>query len=152
MSVNGSARRWPMAIAALVVCFVLISLEPVHLLRDNPPEGFRSVLTPAGIDGQRWSELYWERARLLQWKYSFGTRLPEQPEADFHISDEGTVPERVADQARRAYWNRLRSIWITPSPWKVSYSLGFGWIRQSIEKAGGKVVDFAKNIWHSVRD
>ncbi len=152
MPQDGSTRRWPMVLAVVVVCFLLLSLESVHRLRDTPPPEFRSVTTAAGIDRDRWSEAYWERARILQWKYPFGEKLPEQPAEDFHIPDERTVPDKVSDQVRRAYWHRLQSIWVTPAPWKVSYSIGFGWVRRSIEKLGDKSVDVAKDIWHSVRD
>src|SRR6266487_1558766 len=110
MSQGVHTRRWPMVVAAAVLFFFLLSVEPVHQLRETPPPEFRNVRAPAGADQLRWSTLYWEKARLLQWKYGFGTQLPEEPEPSFHISDEAAVPERVAGEARRAYWASLRAL------------------------------------------
>ena len=152
MSQNISTRRWPMAVAAVLLGFFLLSLEPVHKLKESPPPAFRNVRVPAGVDQLRWSMLYWERARLLQGNYVFGMQLPEEPAPSFRISEEETVPESVAGEARRAYWASLRSLWTTPTAWKVSYAVSFSWITRGIEKAGEKSVDFAKGIWHSIRN
>jgi hypothetical protein len=150
MSSDGHVRRWPMAIAAIFLCFILFSLQPVHQLKENPPQQFRAVPVPPGIDRQRWSDLYWERARFLQWKYSYGNKLPEQPTEDFHIPEEQTLPEAIAEQTRRAYWKELQQLWLMSAPWKVSYSVDFGWTRRAIEKAADATVDFVKSLRHSV--
>lgn len=145
-------RRWPWIVAAAGMIFVLLSLQPVHTLREQPPAEFQEVAAPAGVDRAQWSSAYWERARLIQLKYSFGTQLPDDAVEDFHISEEKQVAEGVAERARRLYWDQLRKIWLTPSPWKKTYTFSLAWIRSSIEKGADWVVDAIKGVWRSVHD
>ncbi len=151
MSTEPYARRWPLAAAVVFLIFVLLSLEPVYKLKENAPQEFKAVVIASGIDQQRWSDRYWERARFLQWKYSYGTKLPDEPVADFHIEDETTLPVSLAEQTRLAYWNKLRQVWLAPTSWTVSYSLDFGWTRRTIEKAADAAIDFVKGFWRAAR-
>jgi hypothetical protein len=127
----------------------LVSLQPVHQLKQSPPPQFSAVPAPPGINRQRWSDLYWERARFLQWKYSYHNKLPDQPDVDFHVPEEGTLPNNIAEQMRRDYWKQLQQLWVMSGSWKVSYSVDFGWTRRAIEKGGDAVVEFIKSFWRS---
>lgn len=127
-------------------------MQPVHRLREEPPANFRTTAVPAGIDQEQWSRAYWERARLIALKYTFGTQLPDEPLDDFRIQQESSVPDAVAARARLAYWNQLRKMWVTPDLWVKSYSFSLSWIRDGIEKGADWMVDLAKGVWRSVRD
>jgi hypothetical protein len=149
MGSDGQLRRWPLVLAGIVLCFLLISLQTVHELQEAPPEQFRAVRVAPGIDRQRWSNLYWERARFVQWHYGYGKRLPEEPAEEFRISEERTLPDPVAEQTRRAYWKELQEVWLTAEPWKVSYSIDFGWIGRAVMKAVDGILEFVKGLWPS---
>jgi len=151
MSVDGHVRRWPWLVVAAVVCFLLLSIEPFYQLKQTPPPKFSGVQLPAGMDRQRWSQLYWERSRFVQWHYRKGYKLPEQPPDDFHIAEEQTLPAMTAEQIRYAYWAQLRSMWVTSEPWKTSYSLDFHWVARAIVRVLDSILDGLRIFRSSIK-
>lgn len=73
-----------------VVLFVYASTRPIMRLRADMPSRFRDASKTAGVAQrlaeQRLAEAYWNCAlTFIQWKYSYGSPLPDDPPDEFRI-------------------------------------------------------------------
>lgn len=72
------------------VLFVYASTRPIVRLRADMPPRFADVSKTAGVAQrkveQRLAETYWNCAlTFIQWKYSYGSPLPDHPPDEFRI-------------------------------------------------------------------
>ena len=121
---------WAVVVAVPLFLFIRFSLRPVMRLPVEPPAGF-FVASPDWDARERAQEeslsrAYWGRAvRYVQWRYAFGTTLPEQPVPEFNVS--GNDPAPTASDSRLRYWRALRSVWAMPQAWQKSYEWDTEW-------------------------
>jgi hypothetical protein len=96
------------------------SSEPVLQLKPNPPAELTAGRLPVPGDQQLWARHYWECARAIRSKYTYGQLLPDAPPPEFRIAEEATVPAQAAAQIRLAYWKQLQRAWLDPEAWETS--------------------------------
>jgi hypothetical protein len=141
------SRKWPYVVAIVLLVFVVMSLRPVHRLRPNAPQSFLQATVAGDISADRWGGAYWQVARNICWKFPYGEALPEDPPAEFRISEEHSVSPSAAAHLRTVYWNQLRTAWSSPEAWSTTYELNFHWIPEVIERFLTWTVD----TFHEVR-
>ncbi len=111
-----------LALAVVPIWYFLS--DPVRQLRTEPPAEFteRSGL-PADGDQLQLAREYWECARRIQWKYTYGEPLPAAPPPEFRTSEEDGATSRQAAKIRQIYWQRLQHVWLDPDSWDVKRTL-----------------------------
>ena len=119
---DGRIRLWPLALILSALMLAGLSVTPSVKLNPVPPSDFLSAVRsrPALAQG------YWETAvRVIQWKYSRASALPEQVPADFRTAgDTASFEER---EACVVYWAKLREEWLRPENWHTTYDVDLGW-------------------------
>ncbi len=115
--------------------FIYLSTRPVMRLRYEPPAEFfdeRNLDAPQRATEDVLAQAYWDSAvRSVQWKYAFGTNLPDEPPPEFRV-DEKSLQSRdlkIEPGARARYWQRLRQVWGLPQAWDESFTWNMGWLR-----------------------
>jgi hypothetical protein len=125
---------WATAAAVPIFLLVCLAVHPVMRLRTEPPVEFFGV--SPGWDAKRrageehLARAYWDRAaRYIQWKYQFGTSLPEEPPPEFNVPQVGPSGKnsRADIENRVQYWRRLRRVWLLPEAWEKSYEWNSQW-------------------------
>jgi len=137
---SGVARGWmalgwllPLGVAAL---YVYLSTTRTTELRPDPPAGFVETRPEWDLKRrqteERLARAYWDcAARVLQWRYTFGSNLPEEPPPDFAIDAQKFPGVGAAEPGSRArYWQKLRRVWLLPNAWKKSYRWNPKWFLQ----------------------
>ena len=102
---DGFIGPWPvMAIIMLVVLGMFSYTSNTHL-RPGVPADF-AALPVTGHADPALAARYWIVAtRVVQWKYSRGNALPEQPPTEFRLPEEAAhTPTRQELEVRGAYW------------------------------------------------
>jgi hypothetical protein len=140
------SRKWPYVVVAIMVAFLVLSLQPVHSLKLEPPEEFFQVKVSKEIDQDAWGRAYWAVARNVRWKFQYREALPEEVPVEFRVADERSVPPSVAAHLRVLYWYQLRTVWPTPKVWNTSYKLEFAWISEMIDTFASWVVNLFKSV------
>lgn len=108
-------------IAIAVITGVLwYSSDSVLQLKPDPPAQFFAVAVHLPGDQRPWAHHYWQHARDIQSKYTYGKPLPNLPPVEFRISEESTVATEVAFEIRLAYWEQLQIVWLDPDSWETS--------------------------------
>lgn len=102
--------------------FIYASTRPTARLSPDMPRGFVDPLRHASArqraSEERVAQAYWDCVvTLIQWKYTYGSELPDDPPDDFEIGAlAGATPK--ADQGSRVrYWHRLQKLWNSPDAW-----------------------------------
>lgn len=115
----------PIIIALVLAGLVYASSRTeFHLRTDMPVEFFdASHLPPAKRAAERKvAQKYWNCAvNLVQWKYGYASRLPEDPPAEFSVSASDVGAAANDEALRRQYWSKLRTVWNVPTAWKTEY-------------------------------
>lgn len=140
------SRKWPYVVAAIVVAFLMLSLRPVHRLKEQPPKEFLQVRVIQEVDQEAWGRAYWEVARNIRWKFHYGEALPEEAPVEFHVANERSVAPSVAAHLRVTYWYQLRTVWVSPEAWNTSYRLEFAWILEMIDAFASEMVKLFKSV------
>jgi hypothetical protein len=108
----------------------LVSTPPPEFLQPSPEWDARRREIEAQV-----ARAYWECALVtLQWRYSYGVRLPETPPDEFQV--ESRVPAaavKLARQSRQFYWDRLRKAWDLPQSWRQVRVWDFEWFDKPLE-------------------
>ena len=143
-------------ISAAVIILSYYSLQPIARLKAEMPPEFVDA-PPSATQKQvaaerRVAESYWNCAvTIIQWKYFYGSPLPEDPPEDFRIN-ETTVQDRApatishnsrgrsfdagpTSFARQRYWRRLQQLWTSPVAWSFSREWQFEWLPHGIRQA-----------------
>lgn len=134
--------RWVMAIA-LGLGLAYILTRPVMRLRSDPPAGFFEVRrdwdAKRRAAEEQLARAYWETAlNSVQWRYSYGTSLPDNPPPEFKLEEkswQGGVSEPAA-ATRARYWRQLRRVWVSPQTWEKSYEWDTERLRRSLLSLG----------------
>ena len=62
----------------------------------------------------------------IQWKYTYGNRLPAVPPPEFSIT--GGDPVAASNgSGRERYWEKVQQVWNIPSIWTKQYEWDTGW-------------------------
>ncbi len=131
--------------------FVYASTRPqVRLRADMPPE---FVDVPASASEkqreaeERLAREYWNLALTnIQWKYTYGSTLPDSPPDEFRLSTRlpGGSERQSSSQSR--YWRRLQKVWLEPSVWVKSASWSTAWITDLIKRGAAWVDSHVDNM------
>ncbi len=109
------------ALIPIAVAVVLwFGSEPVLLLQPDPPAEFTAVAARMRGNQQLWARHYWQCAREIQSRYTYGEALPDTPPADFRIPEEATVPKQEAADIRLIFWYELQRAWLDPNAWQAT--------------------------------
>ena len=147
-------RKFDRALILIVpaALFVYMSARPHVRLRAEMPAEFVDVQTsadPARQDvEQKLAQQYWNCAlALIQWKYTYGTPLPDIPPEEFRIKSTATPGSESAASVRLRYWNRLRKVWLLPSAWTTTRAWSTDWLTNSLKHGLERVEDFFKDLF-----
>ncbi len=128
-------------IAALVLAAIAYGSfrSEFRLQSDMPVEFFDGSHLPAAkrASEEKIAAAYWSSAvKQVQWKYSYASRLPDDPPAEFSASESEIGPAANDDAVRRHYWLKLRTTWNMSRLWKTEYEWSSISFRQSLRSAG----------------
>jgi hypothetical protein len=114
----------------IVVVAVILAVAPIrpHIrLQSEMPLVF--VDAPRSWPLEKWeaearvAKLYWNCAvNAIQWKYEFGSSLPENPPEEFTITAPGQRAGVTDSNVRLRYWRKITKVWDQPIYWKEDYS------------------------------
>jgi hypothetical protein len=135
---------WAAAFAVPVFLVICLAIHPVMRLRADPPAEFFGVSpgwdAKRRLDEERLARAYWDKAvHSIQWKYKFGTNLPDEPVSEFALG--GRKPDAAASKpdidSRVVYWRRLQRVWLLPQAWQKSYEWNIeeGWGQVTTNKS-----------------
>ena len=136
LSPTPSRRRGTVSIVLLSVgLFFAITVPPVCVYISTPPPmqlRLQPQAPPDYVDQDpKWdakrraqeeqvAQAYWRLAvENLQQKYPFGSELPVEPPALFHIDSQDDPPgsDKALTETRNYYWDRLRTYWLQRAYW-----------------------------------
>jgi hypothetical protein len=126
--------------AAFVLGALYVSIRPVMRLQAEMPSEFVDSRPDWNsqrlLAEERLARAYWECAvKAIQWKYAYGTNLPDRPPAEFQVAMQGTRGATM--DARERYWRRLRKLWSSSVPWRGSYELHTDYIARAVKLLSG---------------
>lgn len=132
-------RRYDRLLIVLVpaALFVYASFRPHVRLRASMPPQFVDV-QPNARPAQRAAEehlaqAYWKCVLTeIQWKYTYGSLLPETPPEEFRPSLQLAPGSEPVASSRVRYWRRLQQVWLQPSSWVTSREWSTAWLTQPI--------------------
>ncbi len=135
--------------------FIYMSTRPhVRLRADMPPE-FVDVQTSA-TQRQRAAEEnlakeYWSLALTnIQWKYTFGSPLPDSPPEEFRVRGQPARGPDISGSTQARYWRQLQKVWLQPSSWVTSRDWSTDWLTGSIKKGADWIAGYIGDLFHSV--
>jgi hypothetical protein len=120
-------------VLSLVIVVAFLSSRPVMRLRATAPPEFSDIHPEWSADRrnveERLAGAYWQCAvQVLQWKYSYGSALPEAPPSEFQIDTASLIePIQIPADHRMRYWRRLQRVWASPQAWRESYEWNLDW-------------------------
>lgn len=132
--------------------FVYASTRPhVRLRADMPPE-FVDIPASAGPKQREMEEKlaseYWRCVQSsIQWKYTYGSPLPEVPPEDFRVERSAAPGAESAAASRLRYWRRLEKIWVLPSSWVTSHEWSIDWLINPIHKGIEWIDNYVKDLF-----
>ncbi len=135
-------RRYDIiAIVIAVICIAGYASfrSEFRLRRDMPREFFDGTTVRAQVRApeERVAKAYWNRAVMeVQWKYGYAHRLPEEPPAEFAVTEEEAGSAAYDPALRAHYWQRLRQVWTVSSVWQEKFEWNTISLRQSLQSAG----------------
>jgi len=128
-------------IVAIVLCaLIFASLRTEFRLKSDMPVLFfdPSHLPPAKRAAEETiARAYWNCAvNEIQWRYAYGSRLPEEPPREFVISVQQAGAAARDDAMRHLAWQSLRQVWNDSDVWNTHYELSFVSLRTAFHSAG----------------
>lgn len=158
-------------VAVPVALFVYASTRPIARLRADVPPRFVDVPASASrkqrAEEERRAQAYWNCAlSFVQWRYTYGSPLPDDPPEDFRVGAESAVPteaaagaapaaghskDRSQDQARLRYWRRLRQVWTSPDCWSFSREWSTQWLTEPVMGAVRWIENYLGDLTRSGR-
>jgi hypothetical protein len=131
--------------------FVYQSTRPLMRLQADVPPQFQDV-SPGARSSHRASDervarAYWNCAvTLVQWRYTYGTPLPQDPPDDFRIDAKTYGADLAGEGTRLRYWSKLREAWLLPECWRQSREWTIAWIMDPASKAANSLSDFLRGL------
>ena len=131
---------------AAVGFFVYFSTRPHLRLRANMPPEFVDLSPSMSPKKQKLeqqiAQQYWNCAQTsIQWKYTYGSALPDTPPEAFRITGGSSASAEAAAMKRVRYWHRLQKVWVMPSAWTMSHQWRMDWLLDPFRA----VVDWLRN-------
>lgn len=119
--------------AVPVALFIYASTRPVTQLSPDMPRSFvdppRHASATARAAEERAAQAYWDcTVTLIQWKYTYGSPLPEYPPDDFEIGALAGATPKADQESRARYWRRLQKVWNLPDTWISSRGWSTRWL------------------------
>jgi hypothetical protein len=116
-------------LAAGIFCF--LSYRPRFRITAQMPAEFldtsHATTKSQRIAEERLASAYWGCViNTIQWKYSYGNRLPSGPPPEFNVSS-GDLASASDVSARERYWQKLQQVWNIPAIWTKQYEWDTGW-------------------------
>lgn len=138
-------------IALPAALFVYASTRPVLRLQGTMPAQFAdirpSVSAAQRAEEERIAGAYWNCAvTLMQWRYTYGSPLPEDPPDDFQIDAADAVFQRDAASSRLLYWQRLRRVWTLPQAWEASREWSTHWLTQPVSNGAEGIREYFRDL------
>jgi hypothetical protein len=130
--------------------FIYASTRPLMRLQADMPREFflKSHDEPTRrVAAEDVARAYWDCAvTVIQWKYSYGSGLPENPPDDFQPT--GANLGLIANDPvlRAMYWQRLRKVWALPGVWKRTQVWSTAWAVDPIKNAVRWIGDYVSNL------
>ena len=127
------------------------SFQPTMHLKAAMPAGFvdesRTLSPQMRVHEEKIARAYWQCAvNSVQWNYSYGHRLPDQPPAEFLLTarEIGTAASDTGSRLR--YWHNLQRVWNLPSSWERVYGFDLNSMNTSLQASGAKLEAFLRRI------
>lgn len=131
--------------------FVYASSRPQVRLRAEMPPDFVDVQATADparrATEEPLAQQYWDCALTsIQWKYTYGSPLPDTPPEEFRVNTTPTPGSEPASSSRLRYWHRLQQVWLLPSAWKTTREWSTDWLTEPIKKGFAWMGDYFKDL------
>jgi hypothetical protein len=76
---------------------------------------------------EKLANAYWACVvNSIQWKFTYGNRLPPVPPPEFAITGGDLAPASDIS-ARARYWQKVQQVWNIPTIWNEQYEWNTGW-------------------------
>lgn len=127
-----------LVLLVLVGLFAEASFRPIYRLRATMPMEFLDARSSSPAEKraaeERIARAYWDCAvNVIQWKYGYGYRLPQDPPSDFIVTSQD-LEEASKDSATRAhYWLMLQRVWYVPDNWTKNYQWDKRWLSDWVD-------------------
>ena len=142
--------RWLLIIVpALLIAYA--SSRPRLRLRVEMPEEFVDLspsMSPKRQETEKQlAQQYWHCVLSeIQWRYPYGSDLPESPPAEFRI-EKSAIAGSESALSRIRYWHQLQKVWVMPTAWTTSRSWSLDWLIDPLEEAGDWLKDQFANAF-----
>lgn len=135
--------------AALIV---YASTRPHFRLKAEMPPEFVDLPPKASREHkaaeERLAREYWQVVQMsVQWKYTYGSSLPESPPAEFRITGRSEDGAGTARSSRLRYWRQLRKIWVLRTSWVRSQEWTTHWLTDPIIKAASWIQNYVRDLF-----
>ncbi len=140
---DGRIRLWPVVVIGSLVILASIGITSGVRLKNAAPSDFAALRVSGQRADAEVAAAYWEKAvRVIQFKYTRASGLPEQVPEDFRLQYASGNTAPAAERA--AYWNKLREEWLRAENWHTIYSFDLRWLLLD-------VVSFSRDLGNFVR-
>jgi len=131
--------------------FVYLSTRPHVRLRADMPPQFVDIPASAGPKQreaeERLAREYWNCVlTVIQWKYTYGVRLPDSPPEQFRASTQLPPGSEPISSSRVRYWRRLQRVWLQPSSWVTSRTWSTDWLTKPIARTLNWFENYFKDL------
>lgn len=140
-----------LVIAVPVALFVYASTRPVTQLRPDMPPIF--LATPRQASAQqraaekRIAQAYWDcTVALIQWRYTYGSPLPDGPPDDFQIGGQTAAALKLAQASRLRYWRQLQKLWNSPDVWITSREWSTRWLTDPLNHGVEGIREYFRDL------
>ena len=132
--------------------FVYLSTRPLMRLQADPPAQFLRTNRQSGARSseERLARGYWDCAiTFVQWKYTYGTPLPEDPPDAFRIDAKTYGADANSQPSRLRYWSKLRETWLAPASWRQDREWSTSWLTEPVTKIVNWLDDWFKDLFRA---
>jgi hypothetical protein len=134
-----------------VALFISASMRPVMRLNPEMPRGFVDASAHASAQEraaeERTAHAYWDSVvELIQWKYTFGSSLPDDPPDDFEIGTLAGVIPNAEEDSRVRYWHRMQKLWNSPDSWITSRQWNIHWLTDPVSHDIESIREYVRDL------
>jgi hypothetical protein len=131
---------------------VYASTRPqVRLRVEMPPEFVDlspSMSSKKETAERKLAEQYWTCVLTnIQWKYTYGSPLPDVPPEDFRLGESANGHSASAASSRLRYWHKLRQVWLMPSAWTKSRNWSLRWLITPLQEGADWLNKYFANLF-----
>lgn len=151
MLYNRKLDRLLMIIVPAALIIYASSRPQLRLRVDMPQEfvDFSASMSPKRKEAEKQlAQRYWECAlTTIQWKYTYGSNLPDVPPEEFHVEASALPHSESAASSRLRYWHRLQKVWVMPAAWRTSHEWSLNWLVEPLKSFADWLNLYFKNLW-----